>query len=147
VGQTEPIKTTFSTCFGAPFFPRPAKVYAELLIKRLEQTNAPVYLVNTGWTGGPYGQGGQRFSIPTTRAVVHGILSSDIQKAEFTTMPGFNFAIPKQLHGVDSKLLNPRDSWKNPQDYDEQAKQLIAKFIDNFKKFNVSETIVAAGPK
>lgn len=147
VGQTEPIKTTFSTCFGAPFFPRPAKVYAELLIKRLEQTKAPVYLVNTGWTGGPYGKGGKRFSIPTTRAVINAILNGDFKNTEFVTMPGFNFAIPKSLQGVDSKLLNPRDSWENPADYDAQAKQLIAKFIDNFKKFKVNETIVEAGPK
>lgn len=146
VGQAEPIKTTFSTCFGAPFFPRPAKVYAELLIKRLEQTKAPVYLVNTGWTGGAFGQGGQRFSIPTTRAVVRGILSGELKNAEFANLPGFNLAIPKQLSGVDNHLLNPRDSWCDPAQFDAQTNQLITKFIENFKKFDVSNTIRTAGP-
>jgi hypothetical protein len=78
------------------FFPRPAKVYAELLMKRLQQTGAQVYLVNTGWTGGAYGQG-QRFSIPTTRAIVSAVLSGRLNNAEFTTLPGFNIAIPKQV--------------------------------------------------
>lgn len=147
VGQTEAIKTTFSTCFGAPFFPRPAKVYAELLMKRLEQTGATVYLVNTGWTGGPYGKGGQRFSIPTTRAIIHAILNGHIKNAEFETMSGFGFAVPKKLEGVETRLLNPRNSWQNPADYDESAQQLIQKFVDNFTKFDVAAAIRDAGPK
>lgn len=144
VGQTEPIKTTFSTCFGAPFFPRPANVYADLLRKRLKNSNATVYLVNTGWTGGAYGQG-QRFPIPATRAIIHGILNG-LNSAEYTTLPGFNFAIPKQLEGIDSRLLNPKQTWNDPAEYDKQAKELIGKFIDNFKKFEVSKEIREAGP-
>lgn len=145
VGQTEPIKTTFSTCFGAPFFPRPAKVYAELLMKRLEQTGAEVYLVNTGWTGGPYGQG-QRFSIPTTRAIVSAILNGEIKQGEFVNLAGFNMVIPKQLKGIESKLLNPSNAWQDPSQYNIQANLLISKFIDNFKKFDVATTIREAGP-
>lgn len=146
VGQTEPIKTTFSTCFGAPFFPRPAQVYADLLMKRLNQTKAKVYLVNTGWTGGSYGQGGQRFSIPVTRAIVQATLNGELQNAEFSKMPGFNFLIPRALGELDPHLLNPRNTWRDSHAYDEQARLLINKFIENFKRFEVSEAIQAAGP-
>ena len=146
VGQTEPIKTTFSTCFGAPFFPRPAKIYAELLIKRLKASHAKVYLVNTGWTGGAYGIGGQRFSIPVTRAVIKAVLNDEICKVESALMPGFNFSIPKTLSGVESDLLTPKKTWKNSVDYDLKAHELIDKFVNNFKQFDVSLTIRNAGP-
>jgi len=145
VGQLDPIKATFSTCFGAPFFLRPAEVYADLLIKRLRDSSAYVYLVNTGWSGGSYGHG-QRFSIPATRAVIHAILSNELISAEYSVLPHFNLAIPRQLTGIDTDLLNPRQAWNNPADYDEQAKGLISKFIDNFKKFKVSKEIREAGP-
>lgn len=148
VGQTEPIKTTFSTCFGAPFFPRPAQVYADLLMQRLDQTQATVYLVNTGWTGGGYGQGGQRFPIPVTRAVIHAILNGEMQgKTKFKSMPGFGFMIPTQLSGVDEQMLDPQATWKNPDQFTQNAKVLINKFIENFKKFKVDAKILAAGPK
>lgn len=146
VGQGQGIKPTFSTCFGAAFFPRPPKVYAELLIHRIESSACDVYLVNTGWTGGAYGQGGERFSIPTTRAVVRGILTGDIKKSEFESVPGFHFLVPKTLHGVDSTLLNPKNTWKNPADYDQHARELISKFVENFKRFDVSNEIKNAGP-
>lgn len=146
VGQTEAIKTTFSTCFGAPFFPRPAKVYAELLIKRLKTSHAKVYLVNTGWTGGSYGAGGERFSIPATRAVIKAILSDEVNKAESEQLPGFNFSIPKHLSGIDSHLLNPKKTWASPKEYDLKAHELIDKFISNFRQFDVSQVIREAGP-
>ncbi len=146
-GQGSGIKTTFSVCFGAPFFPRPATVYADLLIKRIEYANCPVFLVNTGWTGGSYGKGGQRFSIPTTRAVIHGILKDELAQAEFEILPKFNLAVPTQLNGVETKLLNPRKSWVNPEDYDMQAAELIAKFHENFKKFkDIDPKIINSGP-
>jgi phosphoenolpyruvate carboxykinase (ATP) len=146
VGSGDDIKPTFSTCFGAPFFPRPPKEYADLLIHRIEQSGCDVYLVNTGWTGGAYGKGGERFSIPTTRAVVHGILNGHLKNAEFETLPGFKLAIPKSLDNVDSKLLDPRKSWKDQADYQHFAQQLIHNFVENFKRFDVPSAIKLAGP-
>ncbi len=146
VGQGAGIKQTFSTCFGAPFFPLPAGEYANLLMKRLENSDAQVYLVNTGWTGGAYGQGGQRFSIPTTRSIVRAIVNGDLRDAKYTTLPGFNLAIPAEVTDVESKLLNPRNAWSNREEHDHVAKELMGRFIENFKKFNVSDVIRNAGP-
>src|SRR3990167_3892319 len=142
VGQGSGIKPTFSTCFGAPFFQRPPQVYAELLIKRLQHHNAHVYLVNTGWTGGAHGQGGKRFSIPTTRAVISAIVNDELKTATYQTLPWFNFEIPVDIHGVDSQLLDPRKSYHNQQAYQENAKALIEKFVANFRKFKVSDSIL-----
>lgn len=146
VGQGTGIKPTFSTCFGAPFFPRPPKVYAELLMKRLKNHDTQVYLVNTGWTGGAHGKGGKRFSIPTTRAVVSAIVDGHLKNAKFETLPGFGLQIPTSIPGVDSQLLDPRKTWSNLSDHDAAARELIAQFVENFKRFDVSDAVKNAGP-
>src|SRR3990167_1661438 len=137
VGHGSGIRPTFSTCFGAPFFPRPPRVYAELLIKRLQNHDTQVYLVNTGWKGGVHGKGGQRFSIPTTRNFVRAIVSGQLKNASYETLPGFNLDIPKEVIGVQSTLLDPRRAWNNLKEYDQNASVLIEQFIENFKRCSV----------
>ena len=146
MGQGQGIKTTFSRCFGAPFFPRAPKVYADLLIKRLRETGAQVYLVNTGWCGGGYGVG-ERFSIQTTRAVIHAIQSGALKKSPTEVLPGFKLRIPTEITGVDANILRPSNTWSSQDDYQAQLNELIAQFRKNFKQFDVSDDIKAAGPE
>lgn len=132
-GITEPV-ATFSACFGEAFLPLHPTVYADLLGNKIDQHKVNVYLVNTGWSGGSYGVG-KRMSIKNTRACIDAILDGSINNSEFELLPIFNLSIPKTLHGVDTEVLNPRNTWSNKEEYDTTAKKLAAMYIENFKKY------------
>ncbi|RAL21867.1 phosphoenolpyruvate carboxykinase (ATP) [Thermoflavimicrobium daqui] len=145
-GITEP-EATFSTCFGAPFLPRPANVYAEMLGEKIAKHDVAVYLVNTGWTGGPYGVG-KRIHLGYTRAMVRAAIEGKLKEVDYTTDPIFGLHIPVTCPEVPSDILNPRNTWTNQDAYDQKAQELAQLFHKNFSKFSgVSEAIQMAGPK
>lgn len=145
-GVTEP-EATFSTCFGAPFLPLPPRVYAEMLGEKIDKHNAQVYLVNTGWSGGPYGVG-KRMNLPYTRAMITAALNHELDKEEFTAHLVFGVLMPKNCPGVPSEILNPRNTWADKNAYDAQATKLASLFVKNFETFSdIPESIKQAAPK
>lgn len=144
-GITEP-KTTFSTCFGAPFLPLNPNTYAHMLGARMDKFNANVWLINTGWTGGAYGVG-SRMKLAYTRAMITAALNGELDNVKFETHPVFGVAVPTTCPNVPAEVLNPRNTWSDKNAYDEKANDLAKKFIANFEKFSATankETLDAA---
>lgn len=145
-GIKEP-KSVFSQCFGAPFMPRPASVYAKLLGEKINQHNTVVYLVNTGWSGGAYGVG-QRIKIKYSRAMITAALSGALDIVKYRHDDLFNLDIPTEVEGVPSEILDPKNTWVDKDSYELSAKKLAQMFVENFTKFeNASSEIIDAGPK
>jgi phosphoenolpyruvate carboxykinase (ATP) len=145
-GVTSP-QPTFSACFGAPFLPLPPAVYASMLGEKIDRHNVRVYLVNTGWSGGPYGVG-SRMKLAYTRAMVTAALNGSLDAATYTPDPIFGVLVPDSCPGVPAEVLNPRNTWADKDAYDRAARDLAAKFQQNFTKFTgVPEAVRQAGPK
>jgi phosphoenolpyruvate carboxykinase (ATP) len=147
IGVTEP-QPTFSTCFGQPFLPQPPRVYARMLGAQLDAHAAAVWLVNTGWTGGPVGEG-RRMPIAATRTMLGASLAGELDGGEFRTDELFGFTVPTAVPGVDARLLDPRSTWNDPAAYDTAARRLAQMFVDNFaaRFADADEPILAAGPR
>jgi phosphoenolpyruvate carboxykinase (ATP) len=145
-GVTEP-SATFSACFGAPFLPMHPGVYAKMLGERIERHGAKVWLVNTGWTGGPYGVG-TRMKLSYTRAMVRAALAGALDRSSFLKDPVFGVEVPTSVPDVPPEILVPRRTWADPAAYDEQARKLARMFRENFEQFRggVSDAVAGAGP-
>ncbi len=142
IGITSPVPT-FSTCFGEPFLPLDPSVYAKMLAEKVEKSGANVYLVNTGWNGT-----GKRMKLSYTRAMVTAALNGELEKGEFVTDPYFGVSVPTAVEGVPSELLIPANTWENKEEYDAKAKDLVSRFVENFKKYtHMPKEVVEAGPK
>jgi len=144
-GVTEPVPN-FSPCFGGPFLPRPPRVYADMLAQRVRAHDAHVWLVNTGWSGGPYGEG-KRMKLAYTRAMISAILNGKLSGAEFQIDSRFGLASPTACPGVPDKALNPRSTWRDKDAYDRKAEELAAKFRENDAKFEMDDAVRAGGPR
>jgi phosphoenolpyruvate carboxykinase (ATP) len=146
-GVTEP-KSTFSACFGAPFLPLHPGEYAQMLGQKMKEHQVNVWMINTGWSGGPYGVG-NRMKLSFTRAMITAALNGELDQVEFETHPIFGMQIPKTCPNVPKELLNPRYTWADREAYDAKAKQLAAQFISNFNTYasGVSQEILDAAPK
>jgi phosphoenolpyruvate carboxykinase (ATP) len=146
-GVVEP-QATFSTCFGAPFMALRPTVYARLLGEKIERRQVRCWLVNTGWTGGPYGVG-SRMKLAYTRAMIHAILDGRLAQVETREEPFFGLHVPLHCPDVPDEVLDPRGTWADPDAYDAKARELAGLFVENFKKYaaDVDPKIAAAGPK
>jgi phosphoenolpyruvate carboxykinase (ATP) len=143
----EPVPN-FSACFGAPFLPLPPSTYAQMLGERIEKHGARVFLVNTGWTGGPFGVG-KRMSLPATRAMVAAATSGALDGIGTKTHPVFNLEVPVSCPGVPDEVLDPQSTWSDPEAYEEKARELAQMFVKNFERFveSVPAEVVKAGPR
>lgn len=141
------VEATFSACFGAPFLPLPATTYATMLSRRLEEHGTRCYLINTGWSGGPYGVG-HRVDIAATREMVRAVIEGRLDGAKTRTDPFFGLDVPVEVPGVPKEILDPRGTWSDKGAYDEQAAMLAGLFRENFRKFEsrVSDQVAGAGP-
>ncbi len=147
IGVKEPT-AVFSPCFGGPFLTVHPTKYGEILAKKMRKHGSNAYLVNTGWTAGAYGKG-HRMSIRDTRLIIDAILDGSIEQTTWAKFPLFNFEIPKTLPGVDAKVLNPRNTWENKEEYDKTLEKLAGMFVENFEKFTDVESgqrLMAYGP-
>jgi len=147
IGLGKEPEITFSACFGAPFMVHHPYFYADLLKNKILKFGANCWLVNTGWTGGPYGIG-KRMSIHYTRALLNAALDGKLLSVDYYTDPVFGFAVPKNCEGVPDRVLNPANTWDDQFAYQDKYLQLAALFIENFKKFRdgCSQEVVDAGP-
>ena len=147
VGVKEP-EATFSACFGEPFMPMHPGVYADLLSHKMEQHQASAWLINTGWSGGPYGVG-QRMKLKYTRAMLDAALNGQLDQVDYVRDERFGFAIPTTCPSVPSELLQPIKTWKNPESYNQTADHLAEMFVNNFRRYQqgVSAAVNAASPK
>lgn len=143
-GVKEPTPN-FSACFGAPFLPRPPLIYAEMLAQRCKEHGTRVWLVNTGWTGGPYGTG-QRIPLKHTRAIIHAITTDALDNTRFDADPVFALAVPDSVRDVPAELLAPRNTWADKDDYDSAARQLAEQFRENDARFEMPDDARRAGP-
>lgn len=145
-GVTEP-KPTFSACFGAPFLPLHPGKYAQMLGDKMKENKVNVWMINTGWTGGPYGVG-NRMKLKNTRAIITAALEGKLNTVQFDSDPVFGMAVPKECPGVPVEVLDPRNTWADKNAYDEKAKYLAGLFIKNFEKYKdgVSAEVKMAAP-
>lgn len=146
-GVTEP-QATFSACFGAPFMPLHPTVYAELLAKKIRKHNSTVWLMNTGWTGGPHGVG-HRMKLDYTRQMLSEALHGNLDNVDFEDDPVFGLAIPAKVQGIPDEVLIPRNTWSDKEAYDKKAKKLAEMFEENFQQFEekASKELIEAGPR
>ncbi len=146
-GVNEPV-ATFSACFGAPFLPLPPSYYAGVLADKIDEFDPGLWMINTGWTGGPHGVG-YRIRIPHTRAMLNAALAGDLDDVEYVTDPVFGLSVPTEVPGVPTELLLARGTWDDTAGYDEQAGRLAAMFSENFERYSgsVDRAVVESGPK
>jgi phosphoenolpyruvate carboxykinase (ATP) len=147
VGMSKEPQATFSTCFGAPFMVLPSTVYSKLLREKITRHGVNCWLINTGWTGGPYGIG-SRMSLPYTRAIVHAALAGELDNVAYETDPIFGLSMPKACPNVPPEILNPRNTWADKSEYDAKARDLAQRFHENFARFavDVPDEVRQSGP-